>query len=87
MRATIHTDFTNIDSMSNPTYVAIKVENLREGMVVLDPELGTPALGIDHRITAARGSGNVSWFAADLEEGGWTQLNLRKGITVQVIAE
>ncbi|AJA43758.1 hypothetical protein MILLY_86 [Mycobacterium phage Milly] len=85
-RARIFADFTGIDSLAAVDTVEVKAANLKEGMVLVDPDLGTPAVGIDHRIRATRGTGNVSFLVADLDDGGWRDLHLRASLVVKVVA-
>ncbi|AEK09902.1 hypothetical protein FGG30_gp092 [Mycobacterium phage Pixie] len=86
MRAQILDSFADVDTFATPAAVEVKAANLRPGMVLLDPELGTPAAGLDHKLRAARNSGNVSWFVADLDNGGWRELHLRPSLVVKVAA-
>lgn len=78
--------FDQIDTLSQPQTIEVIARNLKDGMVLVDPELGTPAVGLDHRIRSTRNSGNVSFLVADLENGGWRDLHLTGSVTVKVMA-
>jgi hypothetical protein len=65
----------------------VKATRLREGMVIMDPELGTPALWLDHRTRSTRGSGSVSWYAHDLETGRFGPHTFHENHQVNVLAD
>lgn len=65
----------------------LKATSLREGMVVMDPQLGTPLLWLDHRTRSARGSGQVTWHAHDLDTGRFEQHNFHQNHRVNVLAD
>jgi hypothetical protein len=64
----------------------ILASSLRECMVLMDPELGTPAVWLDHKVRATRSSGQVTWAAHDLETGRLVTINLRSTMKVSVLA-
>lgn len=70
-RALILEGFEDVDVLSQPPTVEVCGRNLRAGMVLVDPDLGTPAVGLDHKVQAPRNSGSVAFLCADLEKGGW----------------
>lgn len=55
--------------------------------VLLDPELGTPAVWLDHRVNSARGSGSVAWMGHDLDTGRFIEIQLRASLEVTVMAK
>lgn len=64
----------------------IKATSLKPGHVLMDPELGTPAAMIDHRIPATRGAGTVAYLVNDLDRGGWTKIEIHANKSVSVLA-
>lgn len=64
----------------------VKATSLREGMVIMDRELGTPALWLDHRVRAPRGSGAVAWLAHDLETGRIETQQFHENHRINVLA-
>lgn len=79
-------DFSTIDVLDTPATVDVKAANLAEGMVLVDPDLGTPLVGIDHKQRTVRSSGNVTFFVNDFETGGWRDMNLGSNTVVKVVA-
>lgn len=75
----------DIDTMDAVDTVDVAANALRPGMVLVDPELLTPAVAIDHRMRAVRGSGEVRYLVADLDNGGWSEVGLRTMATVKVM--
>jgi hypothetical protein len=86
MAGKIFDGFADIDTLAQPALVEVNASNLKAGMVLVDPELGTPAMGIDHKLRSTRNSGNVEFLVADLENGGWRNLSLFSNTVVSVIA-
>jgi hypothetical protein len=86
-KAAILDSFANIDALSTPEFVEVRADQIKEGMVLLDPFLGTPVAGIDHKLRSTRGSGMLTWMAADLEDGGWRNVNILPSVMVKVMAE
>ena len=84
--AAILDSFSDVDILSNPPMVQVPAGKLREGMVILDPMLGCPVAGVDHRNPSPRNSGMVNWFVADLENGGWKEILLRPDVIMDVMA-
>lgn len=64
----------------------LKATSLREGMVVMDRELGTPLLWLDHRVRAARNSGSVAFLVHDLETGRIETHHFHENTHVKVLA-
>lgn len=65
----------------------LKATSLREGMVIMDRELGTPLLWLDHRVRAARGSGQVAWLAHDLETSRIETHTFHENHRINVLAD
>lgn len=78
-----HPQLTTIDSFDS---VKIAARNLREGMVILDPELGTPAVSIDHRNRSTRGTGDMKFFVYDYETRRLEEMNIAPATMVSVVA-
>ncbi len=57
--------------------VEIPASKLKECMVLMDPELGTPLLWLDHKMRTVRNSGSVRWLAHNLETGRIEEVSLR----------
>lgn len=57
-----------IDPLEVFDFVRLTTRKLKPGMVLVDPELGCPAVMLDHRIGAIEG-GNVEWLVHDLDNG------------------
>ena len=64
----------------------VTATRLREGMVLLDPDLGTPAAWLDQRQRTAPRSGEVQWLAHDLATGRLTTIRLHRNTTVRTLA-
>lgn len=84
--AAILDSFADIDALSTPKFVEIRADKIKEGMVLLDPFLGTPVAGVDHKLRSTTGSGMLSWMAADLEDGGWRNVHILPSVMVKVMA-
>jgi hypothetical protein len=85
-KAAILDSFANIDALSTPEFVEVRADQIKEGMVLLDPFLGTPVAGIDHKLRSTRGSGLLQWMAADLEDGGWRTVTILPSVMVKAMA-
>lgn len=84
--AAIYHRFDYIDALSTPATVEVRASDLKEGMVLVDPFLGTPLCGVDHKLPSPRNSGCVRLFCADLEDGGWCDRVILSSVMVKVIA-
>jgi hypothetical protein len=84
-KAAILESFTNIDTLAAVAAITITAANLRAGMVLVD-DLGCPVVGIDHRVKATRNSGGIAFLGADLDNGGWNRIELRRTVQVKVMA-
>jgi hypothetical protein len=85
MHAVILDTVDNLDPFVTDS-TDIKATSLREGMVIMDPALGTPLLWLDHRVRAARGSGQVAWLAHDLETGRFETHAFHENHRINVLA-
>lgn len=85
MAAAIVEDASTIDPFAtNATDVT--ASRLRECMVLMDPDLGTPLMWLDHRLRSTRNSGDVKWMAHNLDTGRLETLNLRASADLAVLA-
>lgn len=84
-KAEIREDFTSIDTFAEVATVTIKAANLKAGMVLVD-EFNCPVAGVDHRVSTNRGSGDIAFLIADLENGGWNRMAFRPTIDMKVMA-
>ena len=76
----------NLDTFSTPDSVVITGDKVRECMVLLDPELGTPLYWIDHKMPATRGSGDVKFMVHNLETGRIETVNIFRSTNVPAMA-
>lgn len=67
------------------TSITVKASNLRPGDTLLDPELGTPVYEIDHRMRAVRSTGDLKFLVADLEAHTYREIQLRPGVTINIV--
>ena len=58
----------HLGPLDQPTHATIRADRLREGMVLLDPDLRTPLYWIDNRLRSPRGSGQVKVNVWNLED-------------------
>jgi hypothetical protein len=81
-------DGVTIDPLTAYPTVDVLARNLRPGMILVDPELGTPLVQIDARVRSTPRSGNVSFNVWNLESGRFepSGLHLRPTLTVPAIA-
>ena len=84
-RPLILEDSTTIGPLDTFEAVEVPAKKLREGMVILD-DLGCPVFFLDHKNPAVRRSGSVSWFAHDLDNGGFVPFARHENATVTVAA-
>lgn len=82
--ALIVTDDTDLDLLAQFDGLEVAGRNLRDGMVILDPDLGTPAIVLDHKQRGSNGA--VQFFAEDVEAGGRFTFRLLATRTVTVAA-
>lgn len=75
-KAAALSDIDTLDVLSTPVTVQVQASKLRERMVLVDPTLGTPLFWIDHRMPAARNSGDAKFLVHNLETGRITTLSL-----------
>lgn len=78
----------NVDALDPFTTNSTTVQgsNLREGMVLMDPDLNTPAAWLDHRVRSTKNSGEVAFMAHDLEDGRFIRVSIHRNATVAVLA-
>jgi hypothetical protein len=78
-------DVDSLDLLAAPASIKVAASKLRECMVLLDPELGTPLYWIDHRVTSTRNSGNATFMAHNLETSRFERLTLFGATEVPVM--
>lgn len=66
--------------------VQVLGSQLRAGMVLLDPDLMTPAASLDHKTRTTRGSGEVSFLALDYDRRAYGTVSVRANALVWVAA-
>ena len=87
-RPAILADFADVDSLQQPRFIAtVTGSQLKAGMVVLDDELGIPAVGLDHRVRATPRSGLIAFLVNDFDRGGWRHLEFHPRSTFKVLGE
>lgn len=80
-------DVDTLDTLAGDQPAArVAATRLREGMVLLDPDLGCPAVWLDHRQRATPRSGEVRWLAHDLDTGRLTTVAVHRRTTLAVLA-
>lgn len=88
MNTTTAQTIENVDNLDllATTSIEVQAAKLAECMVLMDPETGTPAVWLDHKLTTTRNSGEVTWMAHDLETGRLITIRLRSTLAVSVMA-
>lgn len=74
-----------IDTLATES-VKIPASKLKECMVLMDPETGTPLMWLDHKMRTVRNSGSVHWMAHNLETGRIEEINLFAKLQLSVLA-
>lgn len=67
-KAIVLDDNEDIDTLESFDFIRLTTRQLKPGMVLVDPEFGTPEAMLDHRIGAIEG-GCVEWLTHDLNNG------------------
>ena len=76
----------HLDPFAQPAMTQVPATRVRECMVLLDPELGTPAYWIDHRIPSTPRSGQAEFMVHNLETGRFERLAITGHVEVPVMA-
>lgn len=84
-RPAIFDNVDNVDVLTTVPGVDVKAGAFREGMILLDEDLGSPAALLDHKVGRAQDSG-VTWMAHDLVRGGLLTLRFHVNGAHQVAA-
>ena len=84
--AAILANVDTIDTLAAPASVAIQANKIRECMILVDPELGTPLYWIDHKVRSTTGSGNAEFLAHNLENGHFETVRIFGTTAVKVMA-
>jgi hypothetical protein len=74
----------SLDTLAELPGVQVLGSKLCAGMVLLDPELKTPAASLDHKTRTARGSGEVSFLAFDYDRRTLDTVSVRANALVWV---
>lgn len=74
----------SLDTLTELPGVQVLGSKLRAGMVLLDPELKTPAASLDHKVPSARGSGEVSFLALDYDRRALNTVSVHANALVWV---
>jgi len=73
-----------LDALDALPAVQVRGSALRAGMVLLDPDLMTPAASLDHKVRPARGSGNVAFLALDYDRRAFDTISVHANALVWV---
>lgn len=76
-----------LDTFAAQAGTTLEAGKLREMMVILDPELGTPLYWIDHRVRSTRNSGQAEFMAHNLESGHFETIRIGSRVSVPVMAK
>lgn len=74
----------DLDPFAQPVSVQVEAQKLKSGMLVLDPDLGTPWAYVDHRVRG--GHGDVTFYVHDLEERTYRKTSWRATTLLDVMA-
>lgn len=85
-RPAVLSSVDDLDTFAAAEAITLKASQLRECMVLLDAELGTPAMWLDHKMPTVRGTGDVRWMAHNLETGRIETLSIFATRAVAVLA-
>lgn len=77
----------DLDTMEAVSTVSIPARSLKAGMVLVDPELDTPAAEIDHRTRTTRGSGEISFLVFDYDTRNWATVSFHENVSIKVMAK
>lgn len=84
--ARILAETESVDTLEPMPSTTVLASSLKPGMVLLDPELMTPAAVVDHRVKAVRGLGTVAYLVLDLDARRYDTVSLRAGAPILVAA-
>lgn len=76
-----------LDMFSTPETIALAASKVRGGMVLVDPELGTPLYWIDSKARSTRNSGNAAFLVHNLETGRIENLSIFSSTTLPVMVK
>lgn len=88
----IFQDSETVSELDTFESVMVEARALKPGMILLDPELGTPFYAIDHRKRSTPRSGQLTWLVEVLDgterrqRGRYTDMVLSPGRMVPVAA-
>lgn len=77
----------SLDALTELSGVQVVASKLRAGMVLLDPDLKTPAASLDHKTRSVRGSGDVSFLAFDYDRRTLDTVTVHANTLVWVAAQ
>lgn len=84
-KAAVVPDADAIDAFATES-VKVPASALKECMVLMDPELGTPLMWLDHKMRGTRNSGDVKWMAHNLETGRIEEISLFSKLQITVLS-
>jgi hypothetical protein len=58
----------DLDVLAEVLWTTVRGDQLKEGMVLVDPVLHTPEAELDKKVTSVRGSGAVRFLLHDLND-------------------
>lgn len=76
----------DLDTLQAVATVLVPGRLLKAGMVLVDPELDTPAAEVDHRTKTTRGSGERSFLAYDYDARNWIPVSVHANALIKVMA-
>lgn len=76
-------DIADFDDLTSFESVPTAGRQLREGMLLVDPDLGTPVYGLDHRL----GDGPGRWFVYSFELRKWESTTLSASFSFPVAVQ
>lgn len=76
----------SLDALAELPGIQVLGSQLRAGMVLLDPDLKTPAASLDHKVRTVRGSGAVRFLALNYDHRAFEPVSVRANALVWVAA-
>lgn len=76
----------DLDTLTPVPTVSILGRLIKAGMVLVDPDLDTPVVEVDHRMRAQPGSGEAVFLVFDYDRGQWMEERFHSNSLVKVMA-
>jgi hypothetical protein len=83
----IWSEHPSLDTLTELPGIQVPGSKLCAGMVLLDPDLKTPAASLDHKTRTVRGSGDVSFLVLDYDQRTFDTIAIHASTLVWVAAE